>query len=1117
MSSHPHPLPGQPVLPPLVRACQSAFTGRASRHGKGYFEEGRVDIEGANADTVFAAVTGSRPEPYPVVVRFAEVRTRGRLLVECSCSYFFEGFPCKHIYATLLAIEAAGMEMVSPGFLESRLDVVPQKLGLKRDSDWFFAGKDSLARAIGGEAPAAPAKSKTYKDRLEALRRAAAPWHQRAPLEAALERTRPRELLYRLHVNRSDTVQALVVECLERDPESPEVPLAIAGPLASKDPSLATNPADRAVFELLLAMPPATPVFAESPEDGGDRGVVVPPPFWPATLRALAATGRFEGLGPDGSETFGPLVFEDATPWRPEVRIEVRGEELVLTAGLARPDDAGVEERRPLGDAVLLLRDGLVVFREGVARFFADNGFNWVRHLRKHGEIAFPPESLTEVLRELAAMPGLPELHLPEPWTTRPGAMRPRAFFPEPEARARWLLADLGFDYGAARFPAGAPESGFVDAEAPALVRRDARAEEAALDLIGRLGATRSPGLDAHAVEVKRSDFDGVVRKLVSAGWEVEAHGRILRRLEAHELRLSSGTDWFELEGGFEFGGQRVGLPELLRAVRQNGGFVKLDDGTEGVVPEDWLERYGSLGELGVKKGDKLRFTKGQALFLDVLLAGQSEVHLDARFIAFRDRLRKVTSPQARTEPKTFSGALRSYQREGLGWLRYLQRLGLGGCLADDMGLGKTVQVLAVLEARRRLRRRLGGRIPPSLVVAPRSLIYNWLNEAQAFTPELRAASYTGAQRAEVLERLGELDVLITTYGTLRRDIAQLRELRFDYVILDEAQAIKNAGAQASKACRLLQGDHRLALSGTPVENHLLELWSIFEYLNPRTLGSKREFAALTRAGNEGGLSMIARGLRPLILRRTKDQVLTELPDKTELTIHCELEGDDLRLYNELRDHFRASINQKIHSVGIEKSRLHVLEALLRLRQAACHPGLIDPSRAGESSAKLDALLDHVREVIEEGHKVLVFSQFVQLLSIVRGHLDKEGVRYAYLDGRTLDREAQVRAFQEDPACSLFLISLKAGGFGLNLTAADYVFILDPWWNPAVEAQAIDRAHRIGQTRPVFAYRIISKNTVEEKILELHAKKRKLASAIISEDNAQLGQLTAEDLELLLA
>ena len=373
--------------------------------------------------------------------------------------------------------------------------------------------------------------------------------------------------------------------------------------------------------------------------------------------------------------------------------------------------------------------------------------------------------------------------------------------------------------------------------------------------------------------------------------------------------------------------------------------------------------------------------------------------------------------------------------------------------------------------------------------------------------------------------KVSDYDLVITTYGTLRRDVASLRAFEFDYAVLDEAQAIKNAGTEGAKAARLIRAKHRLAMSGTPIENRLSELWSLLEFLNPGLLGKASVFGTLVKRlegpGNaeerEQSRALLARAVRPYILRRTKAQVTPELPERLEQTLVVDLSPKERALYNELRDHYRNSLLGRIATQGLAKSKMHVLEALLRLRQAACHPGLVDPARRGDSSSKIDMLLTRVSEATAEDHKVLVFSQFTSLLSIVRDQMDAAGTRYAYLDGDTRDRQRVVGEFQEDPECKVFLVSLKAGGVGLNLTAAEYVYLLDPWWNPAVEAQAIDRAHRIGQTNRVFASRLIARDTVEEKVLALQESKRDLAEAIVRADNAVVASLGREELELLLS
>jgi SNF2 family DNA or RNA helicase len=333
-------------------------------------------------------------------------------------------------------------------------------------------------------------------------------------------------------------------------------------------------------------------------------------------------------------------------------------------------------------------------------------------------------------------------------------------------------------------------------------------------------------------------------------------------------------------------------------------------------------------------------------------------------------------------------------------------------------------------------------------------------------------------------------------------------------VILDEAQAVKNPGAQVTKAARLLKGDHRLAMTGTPVENHLGDLWSLFDFLNPGMLGSTTASQFTGQEDQGRRLSALSNALRPFILRRTKQQVLTELPEKTEQTLVCEMLPKQRKLYNELRDHYRAALNKKIEADGIKRSKIQVLEALLRLRQVACDPRLVDPKQKTQG-AKIEHLLAQLSELLQEGHKVLVFSQFTTLLGLVRKELEKTGIAYEYLDGKTRNRAECVKRFQEDADCQVFLISLKAGGHGLNLTSANYVFILDPWWNPAVEAQAIDRAHRMGQANPVTAYRFIAKDTVEDKIIKLQESKRELADAIVSADSSLISNLSMADLRLL--
>ena len=609
-----------------------------------------------------------------------------------------------------------------------------------------------------------------------------------------------------------------------------------------------------------------------------------------------------------------------------------------------------------------------------------------------------------------------------------------------------------------------------------------------------------------------------IVYALTKENWRIDFHGKQVVQPSDTTLDVTSGIDWFDLNATVSYGKHKYTYPQLLKAIEAGGPTFILPSGDIGVVPDEWIAEIGRLASLGKKEGDGYRFKLNQAGLLDVLLADRPEARFDETFTKARDRLKAFEGIRAAAQPEGFTGQLRDYQREGVGWMEFLREFGFGGCLADDMGVGKTAQVLALLETRRILRQQDGNSIAPSIAVVPRSLVFNWKQESARFTPALRILDHTTPDRN--LDEIPNCDLVIVTYGTLRRDIVKLRDIKFDYAILDEAQAIKNAASESAKSARLLDANHRLALSGTPVQNSLSDLWSLFHFLNPGMLGASGAFkVASGTAGSpdERTRGLLSRALRPLILRRTKEQVASELPPKMESILHCEMEGEQRKLYDELREHYRRSLLGAVDADGMAKAKIMILEALLRLRQAACHPGLIDKNRTDEPSAKLDTLLARLSEVMEEGHKALVFSQFTSFLDIVRKRLDSDGVRYEYLDGATTDRQARVQHFENDADCKLFLISLKAGGVGLNLVAADYVFLLDPWWNPAVEAQAIDRTHRIGQTRHVFAYRLIAKDTVEEKVLALQDSKRRLADAVINQDNSLLAQMGRKELEYLLS
>jgi superfamily II DNA or RNA helicase len=843
-----------------------------------------------------------------------------------------------------------------------------------------------------------------------------------------------------------------------------------------------------------------------------------------SVLEKVCRTGRARVRRVEDDDEPPQLRWDDGSPW--QFWIDIRpadssGKRWLWRGSLRRGDN-----RLDLGDPLVLL-PGLVILPNGKAARFDDAGiYLWMARLRHEKEMALTDLQQDSMLGRILGESGVPPSQLVEGLKLEEVDLPPIPCLTVRTPRQNFgpgsdnLIAELEFDYEGARVSAFPHGRVAVQTDRRRAIRRNERIEGNARARLEELGFREIKDFryEPGTLEISPKRMPQATKDLVQAGWRIEAEGALIRPAGEFQMNVTSGMDWFELDGHVDFGGQNVPLPEILAAAGRGETMIRLGDGSMGLLPEEWLQKYGALVELGTADGHAIRFAKDQAAVLDALLAAQAEVRVDADFEEARRRLHRFEGIDPLDAPPGFRGELRPYQRDGLGWLDYLAQFNLGGILADDMGLGKTIQVLALLQ-RRRYRRQMKG---PSLIVVPRSLVFNWLQEAEKFTPRLRILDYSGPGRHDTRDDFRHYDLIVTTYGVMRSDIAELAQFEFDYVILDEAQAIKNADSQSAKAARLLTARHKLAMSGTPIENHLGELWSIVEFLNPGMLGSASVFKKVVGGGagtslDDEAKALLSKALRPIILRRTKAQVVQDLPEKVEQTLYCDMESAQRQLYEQLRAHYRTALLRK-ETGTLSTNKIEVLEALLRLRQAACHPGLIDPARAEDSSAKLDMLLPQLEEVIDEGHKVLVFSQFTSFLSIVRDRLDNSKIDYEYLDGRTRDRQSRVERFQTDPDLRVFLISLKAGGLGLNLTAAEYVYLLDPWWNPAVEAQAIDRSHRIGQTQNVFAYRLICRDSVEQKILELQQRKRDLADAILGADNQSvIKALTRDDLEFLLS
>ena len=601
------------------------------------------------------------------------------------------------------------------------------------------------------------------------------------------------------------------------------------------------------------------------------------------------------------------------------------------------------------------------------------------------------------------------------------------------------------------------------------------------------------------------------------------------------KVRMSSGINFLDTEASVSVGDEKIGLPELLNQYREQR-FVMLSDGNRGILDDRYMRRLQRIfkvegkGDEAAVKVSYFDIPEIEAL-LQEGVEGEAPQH-------YREFLEGFNALGSRALPLTrLNAELRPYQLEGVKWMAYLGENGMGGCLADDMGLGKTVQTIALLTMvygtshpedapRRRGRpRKQGGarteaerNVAPSLLVMPKSLIFNWESEIKRFAPWLRTYTYYAAERD--IDEACKADVVITTYGMLRNDIDTLRRCRWEYVVLDESQNIKNMDSQTAKAASILKANHRLALSGTPMENNIMELYSLFRFLNPGMLGDPADFSRryavpIENEADADAMTALRRKIYPFMLRRLKRDVLTELPDLTEQTIYTEMEPAHARFYEERRLYYQGLINKSIEQDGVQKSQFVIFQALSELRRIASIPNVLTDGTV--TSPKLDPLVETISEAAANGHKSVVFFNFIAGIELVGERLERLGIDYATMTGSTGDRRSVIRRFQTDPECRVLLLTLKVGGVGLNLTAADTVFIYEPWWNRAAEKQAIDRLHRMGQKMKVTSYSMITRNTIEERIRQLQERKAELFDGLVSADPTLSKQISQEDINFILS
>ncbi len=1091
------------------RRIKRRFSERVWTRGRRYHHCGAVhSVDSMSEGSGWSAlVFGSDPEPYRVVLRWVGAHDWAS---RCSCP---APSPCKHVAALLMHLDQEVADPRSPSGLDSDSSHSLEVRNALREMGSWLKGVQAAPAAPSGAVPKpAPDSAVLYGLAIEVDLRSKRPW---IGVRSYVSRRRkdggwgkPKTVDLEGAVAGYSSSRAVTVE-----DELLWIRLCRLGPASrrySASPTLATNE-------------PGTQLFVELVETG--RAFVGTP-----------GAGMLQ-LGPERSGTVSWACLEDGSQTL-QVRLESEDDgqpgPVVTSLPLGSPyylDPAsGVVGPLdvPLPDAVVTaLATSPVLQPEAVS-------------------------SLDDTFLDQLERAGLPLPHVQQWEQVRGVSPRPRLRLELDGAGESLgaLRATASFDYGDATLPADAShekttqrcESAGVVYE----VERDQEAERAALEHLFALAPAVTVRPQRRGPYERKLDglrpgvdlFGQILPALRETSWLVE-YGPLLqaRLVEPDGWYVDAqpeGDDWFSLALGIEVDGQQVNiLPAVVQALRDPKGSsaprwgpgslkVVLEDGRWVVLPA--LRLNGVLDVLvelhddkGTLDGDRLRLPAadvGRTLELEDFTWRGAD-----RLRKMAERLRRRTPLPPISVPKTLRAELRPYQRDGLAWLGFLRGHGFGGVLADDMGLGKTVQALAHILVEKRARRL----DRPALVVAPRSALHNWRAEAERFAPSLRVAVYHGPGRAAVLDEKPQL--VITTFALLQRD-AELTARPWHLVILDEAQVIKNPTTAVAMAARRLDARQRLGLTGTPMENHLGDLWSLFAFVSPGLLGSKKTFDAVYRrpieGGNDARLAALSARVAPFMLRRTKAEVLADLPPKTEQVLSIPMERAQRDLYESVRLAMEKRVRDALVDRGLARSQVVVLDALLKLRQACCHPQLVKVEAAKKKtaqSAKTDRLLDMLSELTEQGRRTLVFSQFTSMLDLLRPLLDARGIRHLSITGRTRKRQEVVEAFQAD-ACDVLLISLKAGGTALNLTAADTVIHYDPWWNPAVEAQATDRAHRMGQTRPVTVVKMVCEGSVEERVLQLQARKASLTRALQegAERRSQGGlALDADDVELMLA
>lgn len=1062
-----------------ARLSRNEFDPAIQGRGRAYFQARRVNLESLEANTAKFKVLGTNPYQVELLRNTQD----SKLNWTCNCKYFSSNAPCKHIWAAILFSDE---------------NEIFERAAKATENKTLASWRSGIMSA---------------EQRLRALSKL-----------QEISGTRGHEQIqyygaYALDLKQSLEHKKLYLQILTEDRPAggPSLGYRITE-LATASIAQFPDEGDQEILEDLLGKTELYGVFDSLNKEKRASTVVLSGEHAIKVLQKISSRHKlFRVSHKTNIVSRNSRVEVDDYAFRDEFwgfHLDLRKIEQNY---YLIPSLRSKTETKRLRDCEMAITDFAFFEKFMVRSDFARHPL-WVEFFGKNREVEILPEEVDDFLDYYFHQNTMPVLHLPSDlkFEELKEVIPPEVRVSLTPLRPAHLGVSLEFMYGSKKVAVGNHNEFVYDIKTKQRFSRNIEFETQVVGEVHTMGAARPsrPVEEAYDFVLKESQFLKLAESFLSKKWQVLISEKpvSLGNVERVEVQ-ASGLDWFDLQVQFQFGNQGFTLPQLLAKLQTGERTIQLGDGTTGILPEEWFRRFGPILEMGKINGEQLQINKVQALFLTAQLEGYDKFTSDKRFRTLGDLLFDLQNLKEQETGKKFTGELRPYQKKGLAWLDLISSQGIGGILADDMGLGKTIQVIALLVAHKASMAAKSK--VPTLIVAPRSLIFNWIKEFEKFAPHLKTLDYTGKKRIDLVKDLKKYDILLTTYQTLRMDIGQLQEQSFDFFVIDEAHYIKNSEAQSSQACRLVSAKQKLALTGTPVENSLMDLFSILEVVNPGLI-TKEIRERYSREKGLSALSDLGKALRPFLLRRTKEEVLTDLPAKSEQILYCELSPPERKKYDELKAHYWTQLSGVIEQKSLNSSKIEVLEALLRLRQAACHQGLLSAAMKGESSSKFDLLLDQLSVVIQDGHKALIFSQFTSLLGLLKTQLEARGIRYEYLDGQTKDRQERVERFQGDPEISLFLLSLKAGGVGLNLTSADYVFILDPWWNPAAESQAIDRAHRIGQTQKVFAYKIIAKDTVEEKILELQKTKKEVAKAIVGAgEESVLKGLKLEDLKAL--